>query len=583
MIVRKKILFIILASCFWVLTPLGAQESNTYFLHTIERGQNLYSISNMYGVSQADIVKLNPGAENAVYAGQTLKIPQVITTNKEEIFHTIKQGETLWRLTQTYGISVKELCEANPGLSAENFKIGQVIRIPAPKQEVVEQVTEIQAEVKPRCKEMHKVKRKETIYSISRKYRITEEALKAANPELKEGLKKGQLLCIPYPVSKTSTPKKTEDLFATAPSNFELFRKNKEYGEKLSVIKAAIILPITKEARMLEYYEGFLLAVDSLKRMGVSMDIHVYNSGDRTTSINPILAKEELKQMHIIFGPLYQEHIKPLATFAKEHDIRLVIPTISKDSEVFDNPNIYLINTPQSYLYSRVYDHFFRQFRDANVIILDMKESDKDKEEFIKGLKQELALKSISTQTIDASNMELPALKELLDKEKENIFIPTSGSDLALIKILPLLKLLKLEEPELNTTLFGYPEWQKYTTDYLETFFEQNTYFYSSFYANNLLPASTNFINTYNKMYGKEMINSPIKYGMLGFDTGYYFLYGLSKYGTDLENNLKSVRVKPIQTGFGFERVNNWGGFINKKVFFVHFTNQYDLIKLEFD
>lgn len=39
----------------------------------------------------------------------------------------------------------------------------------------------------------------------------------------------------------------------------------------------------------------------------------------------------------------------------------------------------------------------------------------------------------------------------------------------------------------------------------------------------------------------------------------------------------------PIQTGFKFQRVNNWGGFINKKVFFVHFTKNYELVKLDYD
>ena len=70
---------------------------------------------------------------------------------------------------------------------------------------------------------------------------------------------------------------------------------------------------------------------------------------------------------------------------------------------------------------------------------------------------------------------------------------------------------------------------------------------------------------------------------MLGFDIGYYFLKGLSKYGNKLENNLNRLNVVPIQTGFKFERVNNWGGLINRKIFFVHFSQDYELIKLDFE
>ena len=70
---------------------------------------------------------------------------------------------------------------------------------------------------------------------------------------------------------------------------------------------------------------------------------------------------------------------------------------------------------------------------------------------------------------------------------------------------------------------------------------------------------------------------------MLGFDTAYFFLKGLSPYGSEFENNITNINVQPIQTGFNFQRVNNWGGFINKKAFFVRFNKNYELIKLDFE
>ena len=131
--------------------------------------------------------------------------------------------------------------------------------------------------------------------------------------------------------------------------------------------------------------------------------------------------------------------------------------------------------------------------------------------------------------------------------------------------------------------LFGYPEWQTYTQDFLANFYELDTYFYSSFYTNNLFPAAINFTQSYRRWYSKDMSNTYPKYGMLGFDVGYFFLKGLSQQGNKLEENLNRIQVTPIQTGFCFERVNNWGGFINRKVFFVHFTKDYELIKLDFE
>ena len=73
------------------------------------------------------------------------------------------------------------------------------------------------------------------------------------------------------------------------------------------------------------------------------------------------------------------------------------------------------------------------------------------------------------------------------------------------------------------------------------------------------------------------------KFGMLGFNTGYFFLKGLARYGSSFEKNMQGLDLVPIQTGFKFQRVNNWGGFINKQVFFVHFTKNFELVKLDFD
>ncbi|NDV58563.1 LysM peptidoglycan-binding domain-containing protein [Bacteroides sp. 519] len=586
----KRIFFIIFLSGLYAIT-IQAQENITYFLHKIEKGQSLYSISIMYGVSQNDIIKLNPGCEEKIYTDQTLKIPQVTPKTEEtpkDIFHTIQAGETLYRITKIYNVTAKDITDENPGLSAANFRTGEVIRIPAAKQqvEVIEPTPEIPAAVVPRCREMHKVKRKETIFSVSRSYNISEEELITANPELKDGMKKGQLLCIPFPAPPMETNKDEEPL--VIPSNTELFKENQEVPHQLASIKAALILPFIIDgdkqadaARMIEYYEGFLMAVDSLKKVGVSMDIHVYNSGNKQSSINAIIKKPELKNMDIIFGPLYQEHVKPLSDFADENNIRLVIPVSSRIDEVYQNPLIYQINPPQSYLYSEVYEHFVRNFRNANVIILDMGKDDDDKTSFLTGLKTELNKQKIPVQTL-SGNSNVATLRASLKSDKQNIFIPSSESDQTLVKILPTLELLA-KDPKQQISLFGYPKWQTYTKDHLNSFFELDTYFYSSFYTNNLLPRAINFINSYHKEYSKEMINIYPKYGMLGYDTGFFFLSGLAKYGTGLEANISKMDVQSIQTGFKFERVNNWGGFINKKVFFIHFDKNYELTKLDFD
>ena len=204
------------------VAPAGmmmAQTTSGHFVHTVTKGQSLYSISSMYNVPIAEIVKMNPGSDKGIKVGQALNIPQASAGN-QVVFHTIQAGETLYKLSVKYGVSVERICRANPGLSAKNFRIGQVVAIPPtsksseakaeePKPEVASPVVpEVKEDepLKPKCRDMHRVEKKETVYSISRMYGITEEELLAANPEIvNKKLKKGKFLCIPYAKDKQET------------------------------------------------------------------------------------------------------------------------------------------------------------------------------------------------------------------------------------------------------------------------------------------------------------------------------------------------------------------------------------------
>lgn len=601
-------------------------QSEGHFFHTVTKGQGLYSISRMYGVTEADIIKLNPGSDIVIKVGQQLRIPQ---SNKQqtathvqqaqtggERFHTIKAGETLYRLTVIYGLTAREICDANPGLSAENFKVGQVVVIPEKKetaqQEVAHKVTESNpiatqtvqstqqsADKEDNCKTEHVVKRKENIYRISRMYGISELELVNANPQLRERkLQKGEVLCIPYSkaeqekLSATKPAQQEEQTpMVIIPTNEELFAGLKTTPEDIEQIKAAIILPLmledsisSEQMKMVEFYEGVLLALDSLKRQGVSIDLYVYDSGNKWASIQPILAKPEMQQMNLIIGPVYDQHIAEAAAFSESNGIRMVVPFARQVDAVFTNPYIYQVNTPQSYFYSEVYDRFFMQFPHPNVIFFESPEEEDD--DLISGFKRELSYREVPYTVLladTATNKD--TIMTRLDTERQNILMMTSEKSGSLNNMIPIFQLLVRDtaSTKYDMHLFGYPQYQVYTNNHLASFYEIDTYFYSSFYTNNLLPEAKAFHQKYRRTYSKEIVNRYPKYAILGFDIAYYFLKAMHLYGTDMDSRLGEMKYTPLQTGFKFERVNNWGGFINRKVFFVHFSRDYELQTIDFD
>ena len=139
------------------------------------------------------------------------------------------------------------------------------------------------AQVSEQIRGLHKVKRKETIFGIARQYDIQIEELIEANPEMRQPdyeLKKGDVIRIPYkkgtgPVETTPAQTVQSQVVSSAvTTSVDDIRQR--------AIHVGVMLPLHNingdGRRMVEYYRGILMACDSLKKMGISMDMHAWNT-----------------------------------------------------------------------------------------------------------------------------------------------------------------------------------------------------------------------------------------------------------------------------------------------------------------
>ncbi len=482
-----------------------AQDRSRALVHTVERGETLYSISKMYGVSESEIMERNRKTDNKVYSGEVLYIP-----NKGVVYHTIVPGETLYQLSVKYGVSVEDICKNNPGLDVDNFKAGQVIVIPASG-------------------------RASTGVSAS------------ASDD-------------PLPAGGSA-------------------RYTRARSDAVNVVLA---MPFTMEGaeqqRIAEFYEGVLLGLNECKQQGISVNLDVYDLN--AMPVHYMLSRQTLRYADLVIGPFKQEDIRSISEFSKKEGIPFLVPFTSDVNDVFGNPFLFQVNTPQSYLYSDVYANFVETFRGANVIVIS-DEGKYDKKSFIDGLMHQLSINGISAVTLPKSM--LYSLSGLLSDTRPNVVVPGTGDQTSLSEILPALQTVVRGNKLLELHLFGYPEWQTYTNEFISAFYELDTYFFTPFYANPLSEATALFSSKYHSWYKKDMMNTYPKYGMLGYDLVSYFLPYLWRYGGDFYSHLNTLPFVPVQTGFKFERVNNWGGFLNRKVFFVHFSKDYGLHILDFE
>ncbi len=561
-------------------------QHSSFFLHTIERGQTVYAIATMYGVTTDDIYRLNPTSKEGIKAGSTLKIPQQgQSINNTQIgnytFHTIQPKETLYALSIRYEVPATEIIKANPGLSTSTFTIGKTIRIPATQIENLPTT-----ENKEVTKEIeYTIQKKETMYRLCRKFDISSSELIKLNPELKKGIKAGMIIKIPVKSQEIVTTQPTISSLSEREVN-DLLSTHKNI-EFVNQIKVALFFPfMTNEAnpsaetlRFIEYYEGFLLAVDSLRNMGSSIELSVYDTGKGTKKLKEILTNKDLKDVNLIIGAVQNDQIGVLADYSQKNNIKYVIPFTSKNDDVLSNANIYQVNTPHSYLYDKAAQAGCHLFKEDNIILLRINDG-KDKTDFIKAFKAEMKSQKIPFKEINYNAETLTTDIELAsDSLKRNVIVPTSGSSDALNNIKSPLRMIAETKPEFRFTLFGYPEWQTYTRDCLDDFYALDTYIYCNFYANNLSQEVNEFYYKYKNWYSKSLTNTFPKYGILGFDTGMFFLSAINKYGSNFENNLHKINYKGIQTEFDFHRVNNWGGFVNTNIFIVHYQKDFNVTR----
>ena len=157
--------------------------------YTVKRGDTLYGISNQYGVSVTDLANANNISTNAtLQIGQTLTIPRGSGTNPNTTFiYTVKSGDNLYSIARKYNTTVAEITKLN-NLKTNNLSIGQQLKIP-------ENYTKEEEMTLPSYIN-YTVKKGDSLYSIANKYNTTVDMIMKDNGLSNTALSIGQNLRI---------------------------------------------------------------------------------------------------------------------------------------------------------------------------------------------------------------------------------------------------------------------------------------------------------------------------------------------------------------------------------------------------
>ena len=425
----------------------------------------------------------------------------------------------------------------------------------------------------------HKVKKKETIFGISRSYDLTVEELIKANPEMNVPgfeLKKGMVLNIPYPKSvleaqeaeraaQAAKERKAAEEAAIAANDV----RNRE-------IRLGVMLPLHNingdGRRMMEYYRGVLMACDSLKKQGLSIDVHAWNTAE-DGNINNVLEDPAAAKCDLIIGPLYSKQMDALSNFVSKHDIRLVIPFSINAPQLTTNRNIFQIWQSQNEVSDATISHYVERFKDAHTVVIDCNDSTSKKGYFTSNLRRQMEIHGMEFVITNLKSNETNFSKAF-SRTKPNVVVLNTGRSQELGVAFSKLNGLKANSPELDITMFGYSDWLLYTNRYLDYFYSFNTFIPTVFYYNPLTQATQDFQRKYRQNFRCDMQNTLPRFAITGFDHAYFFLKGLHKYGKTFNGAEGMFGYPPVQTPLKFERYGN-GGLRNRTLMFVHYKPEH--------
>jgi len=430
-------------------------------------------------------------------------------------------------------------------------------------------------------REIRKVKKKETIFGIAREYGLTIQELIDANPEMNTPgyeLKKDSYINIPFSkaaAAEQSSAVVQQPALVQAPAEVTDVRQR--------AIRLGIMLPLHDingdGRRMVEYYRGVLMACDSLKKRGISVDVHAWNTPD-DKDIAPVLRDKAAKQCDIIIGPLYSKQMAQLSEFVSQHDIRLVIPFSINAPELLTNRNIFQIYQSPNNFNESVSEQFLKQFQGYHPVFIDCNDTTSQKGIFTFGLRRKLETLGIEYGLTNLKSSEGNFAKSF-STTKPNMVILNTGRSPELNVAIAKLNGLRISKPGLQISMFGYTDWLLYTKYQLDNFYKYNVYIPAAFYYNPLTSKTMRIEQKYRWNFHQDMMNAQPRFAITGFDHAMYFLQGLHRYGKDFVGAPGMLGYDPVQTPLKFDRLGN-GGLRNRSLLFVHYLPEHRVETISF-
>lgn len=622
---KKLLFFLVIVLTLPVATALGQadrviiqREGRGFFVHKVEQGHTLYSLSKLYQTTIEEIEASNPGISQNLALGQTIYIPVPEDHNPKEwtnpirlengdMIHKVQKKETLYGICREYTIDINRLLEANPE-AEKGIQPGMELRIPPNDLHEPDTVIPVGTVEKPTTTiiveapgtfetnppqtqwKRHTVAQGETLYGICRNYQVDQQELLDLNDGLPAGLRTGDEILIPIKNNTAQTPSEKLDDIAENKSKYRRPADTSYVRDEYNIV---LMLPLALDFEIsddrpmpssverlreiaMSFYHGSLAAFDSLEAKGARLNVTVLDV-HQNSDLNKMLDHPAVRQSDLIIGPFQRKALEKVAAFASRNNIHIVCPVPQSNSVLLNHATLSKVQPSPESQVRALANHVFDTYRGENILLInskdlaDLKAVNTFKQTYLSRLRTvgDTALTGIAE--IEGSSKFVGDLQSRLSKGRRNIIVVPAGSH-SRSMIANLQSKIQLLGKDHDIIVCGLNEWTEF--DFIDVSFKERTQMIlpAPVYTDYQSDLTENFIANYRNEFNAD----PSGYALLGHDIALYYGRALMLYGTAFPLVFEQLPNEDLlHLKFRYRKTGLDSGFENEHVFILHHHDFY--------
>ncbi|MGE4569147.1 MAG: ABC transporter substrate-binding protein, partial [Bacteroidales bacterium] len=320
----------------------------------------------------------------------------------------------------------------------------------------------------------------------------------------------------------------------------------------------------------LEFYEGALLAFDSLKQAGLRTELYLFDTGKSAQTLRQTLNLAEMQRMDLIIGPFFSDMLPMASDFSRQHRIPLAVPTLPIHREEFlNNPYLIAVN-PEPTRAVRTAFQQMASLPDSRVtLVINPDETSTHNYRLYTQLLEETLPGRFHTVSGTAP-------QSAIAEGKQNLFIIPSTDEGFVSRTLASLNLAAKTH---NITVFAPPSWNQFETIDLDYFHNVQYRYWSGFSIDYNKPETQSFLRNFQQAFRSEpyrKIEGSLNYGFLGYDLSLFLGSALLYYGNEITERLPGHTAAFTQTAFSFGRSRE-GALVNSRIYLITFARDLTL------